>query len=554
MSRISVFFSVFAIVFQLSAASPFVSKSMIPPEIPSELAPSVSRMNRFLERSRQKNRLPEIQYASDGVFLRRAYLTIVGRIPTLNETRDFLKDQDPARHFKLTDRLLFSPEHADLIAMRFADMLRVKSEFPVNLWPNAVQSFHQKLRTDILNNRPYKDMVFEMLTASGSNFRVPYANFFRGSGDRTPAGLAKITALTFMGLRVENLPEKRRKEFENFFSRIRYKSSSEWKEEFVFTDPEPVKLKAWLPGIGSFTIHAPAEEPRLILAKALVSDDNPYFARAFVNRAWSWFFGKGLIDPADDITPERSFWGRFADAFDPASPPEKAVQPELLDFLAEEFRESGYDMRHLFRLILNCSAFHAAPAIRPAISKTEEAQSDKSRALSEKLFLSYPVRRLEAEVLSDSLGVLTGNFGRYTSVIPEPFTFLPPRTHAVQIADGSISSAMLDLFGRPSRDSGKISERNNHMTAAQRLYLLNSNVVYQQVANLGWRTARRCRWQLERRGIPEIYLMVLSRNPTQLEKKWILDYQRKLPKNRRGNVWPDLFWVLVNSKEFLYHH
>ena len=196
----------------------------------------------------------------------------------------------------------------------------------------------------------------------------------------------------------------------------------------------------------------------------------------------------------------------------------------------------------------------SAPAVRPAISKTEEAKSDKIRALSEKLFLSYPVRRLEAEVLSDSIGVLTGNFGRYTSVIPEPFTFLPPGTRAVQIADGSISSVRLDLFGRPSRDSGKISDRNNQITGAQRLYLLNSNTIYWQVTNLGKQIGRRCKWQLERRGIGEIYLRILSRNPTPLEKKWIMDYQRKLPKNRSGQVWPDLFWVLVNSKEFLYYH
>ena len=180
MKRFLTAFLVAAVAVQLPAASPFVSISLIPPEVPSELAHSVSRMNRFLEQSRQKNRLPDLQYASDAVFLRRAYLTIVGRIPTLAETRAFLEDKGPNRHFQLIDLLLDSPEHADLIAMRFADMLRVKSEFPVNLWPNAVQAFHQKLRTDILNNRPYKDMVFEMLTASGSNFRIPYANFFRG--------------------------------------------------------------------------------------------------------------------------------------------------------------------------------------------------------------------------------------------------------------------------------------------------------------------------------------------------------------------------------------
>ncbi|MBQ6599958.1 MAG: DUF1553 domain-containing protein, partial [Lentisphaeria bacterium] len=158
------------------------------------------------------------------------------------------------------------------------------------------------------------------------------------------------------------------------------------------------------------------------------------------------------------------------------------------------------------------------------------------------------------EIISDSIGVLTGNYGRYTSVIPEPFTFLPPGTRAIQIADGSISSVRLDLFGRPSRDSGKISERNNRITGAQRLYLLNSNTVYWQISNLGRQIAKRCKWRLERRGIEEIYLRILSRYPTCQEKQWVMEYQRALSREMRSSVWPDLCWVLVNSKEFLYYH
>ncbi|MBO4633139.1 MAG: DUF1553 domain-containing protein [Lentisphaeria bacterium] len=527
----------------IRADSPFTDVSDRKPPVPGDIAPVVEKADRILEARRKKFRFPVIGRASDAVFLRRSYLTAAGRIPTLEETKTFLGSTDPAKRAKLIDSLLESPDHADLIAMRFADMLRIKSEFPVNLWPNAVQAFHYQLRLDIFRNRPYSEMAFEMLTASGSNFRVPYANFFRGSGDRTPAGLAKITALTFMGVRTEKLPEERRRAFEAFFSRIRYKSSSEWKEEFVFTSPEECRLKAWLPGAGSFTIDSPGEDPRRVLAQALIADRNPYFARAFVNRAWSWFFGKGLIDPVDDISPEAGFGTLVLRRMGLDSAPESEVLPELLDLLTEEFRRSNYNMRHLFRLIMNSGAFHAASVVPPEI-----------RQQTEKYFLSYPVRRLEAELLSDSLGVLTGNYGRYTSVIPEPFTFLPSGTRAVQIADGSISSAMLELFGRPSRDSGKISERNNRITGAQRLYLLNSNVVYRRLSALGWKTAKSCKWDLKRKGITTIYQMVLSRHPVPLEKKWIMDYQRALPQKQRGHVWPDLFWVLVNSKEFLYHH
>ena len=179
---------------RIHAASPFIDSVAERPQVPEELTASVKRIDdllvgRFddvLGKYRLRIYRPEIPRASDAVFLRRAWLCAVGRIPDRNEVNQFLKDKDPAKRAKLIDRLLASDGHADLIAMRFADLLRIKSEFPVNLWPNAVHAFHQQLRTDIFNNRPYSEMAFEMLTASGSNFRVPYANFFRGSGDRTP--------------------------------------------------------------------------------------------------------------------------------------------------------------------------------------------------------------------------------------------------------------------------------------------------------------------------------------------------------------------------------
>ena len=540
---ISVTFAVMLTSMQLGAVNPFIEPGFRRHAPPPELAGTVRKIDSLLGEFRVRNSLPEIAGASDAVFVRRAYLAAAGRIPTAAETKTFLASQDPAKRAKLIDSLLASPEHADQIGMRFADLLRIKSEFPVNLWPNAVQTFHRKLRSDILSNRPYSEMAHEMLTASGSNFRVPYANFFRTTGDRSPAGLARITALTFMGLRTEKLPQEKQQAFEAFFSRIRYKKSSEWKEEFVYTDPEKAVAKAWLPGCGSYTICAPEEDPRKVLADALVSKDNPYFARAFVNRAWSWFFGKGLIDPADDIFPERDFRDRLLALFRQDPDKERAVHPELLELLTGEFVRSDYDMRHLFRLIMNCRTFHASSIVPP-----------EKRAVAEKYFLSFPVRRIEAEIVVDSLSVLTDRYAKYSSVIPEPFTYLPARTRAVQIADGSISSSMLDLFGRPSRDSGKISERNNRVTAGQRLYLLNSNVLYGQLSNLGWKAGRHCKWDFQRKGIADLYLRILSRYPTPLEKKWIGDYLKTLPKKRKSNVWPDLVWTLVNSKEFLYYH
>ncbi|OQA80871.1 MAG: hypothetical protein BWY31_03910 [Lentisphaerae bacterium ADurb.Bin242] len=486
--------------------------------------------------------LPKIPRASDAVFIRRAFLTATGRLPKAGEVREFLKDEAPDKRAKLIDRLLDSPEHADMMTMRFADMLRIKSEFPINLWPNAVQAYCQKLRTDIYHDRPYSEIAREMLTASGSNFRVPYANFFRAAADRTPEGLAKVTALTFLGLRTEKLPEKERKEFAAFFSRIRYKQTTEWKEEIVYTDPAEAVVEAFLPGGGRYTIRSPENDPRRVFADALLAEDNPYFARAFVNRAWCWFFGRGLIDPADDITPEPGSWTQFKRWLGWSLPPENEVNPELLEHLTEEFRKSNYSMRRLFRVILNSAAFQASSLAAP-----------EQRAAAEKYFAVYPVRRMESEVISDALGTLTGYFGSYSSVIPEPFTFLPPGTRAVQIEDGSMSSAMLDLFGRPPRDSGQFSERNSQINGSQRLFLLNSGALYERLNRTGGRIARENRWNLKPCA-DAVYLTVLSRYPTSEEVEALRKYQDSLPKKDRGRIWPDLLWVLVNSKEFLYYH
>ncbi len=524
---------------QASAEEPF--EQPLPKEMTAKNR-KLSEIDSILYEQWTNRNLPEVPQASDAVFIRRAYLTATGRLPSGRDVREFLKDKTPGKRAKLVDRLLNSPEYADMMTMRFADMLRIKSEFPINLWPNAVQAYSGKLREDIYKDRPYSEIVREMLTASGSNFRVPYANFFRASADRTPEGLAKVTALTFMGLRTEKLPENERKEFIAFFSRIQYKKTEEWKEEIVYTNPEEAEVKVSMPGGSSVTVRSPETDPRQVFADLLLADDNPYFARAFVNRAWFWVFGRGLIDPADDITPGPGFWTRFQRGFGWNRPSENEINPELLEYLTDEFRNSNYSMKQLFRKIMNSAAFQASSQAAP--EQREEA---------EKYFAVYPVRRMESEVISDALGSLTGFYGNYSSVIPEPFTFLPSDTRAVQIEDGSISSATLDLFGRPPRDSGQLSERNNAISDSQRLFLMNSGALYDRLNKTASRIARENKWQVKPCA-DIIYLMVLSRYPTQKECEAIQKYLDRLPKNERGRVWSDLIWVLVNSKEFLYYH
>ena len=173
---------------------------------------------------------------SDEVLLRRAYLDVIGTLPTADEARQFLNDADPDKRRNLVDRLLEREEHADYWAMRWCDSLRVKSEFPINLWPNAVQAYHRWIRTCVKENLPYDRFAREMLVASGSNFRKPQVNFYRAMQSREPRAIAQAVALTFMGVRAEKWPQERLACMAASFSLIAYKPTTEWKEEIVLFD------------------------------------------------------------------------------------------------------------------------------------------------------------------------------------------------------------------------------------------------------------------------------------------------------------------------------
>ncbi len=466
--------------------------------------------------------------ASDAVFLRRVALTAAGRLPTAAEVRKFLADKSPGRYAAAVEKFLHDPGYVSMQSMRFADLLRIKSEFPVNLWPNAVQFWHRRLRDELTADRPLNEMFYEMLTVSGSNFRTAHANFFRASADRSPRGLAAMTLLTTAGMRLEKFSPEQIAGISALFSRIRYKSTYEWKEEIVYNDYMPGKLTGILPDGTPVSLDCPKQEPRQVFADWLLrGNGNEYFCRAVTNRVWHWIFGRGIFPTADDLPPEIDGSGDNV-----------PFSPELQHFLNTEFRKSNYSLRHLYRVIMNSAAFMAS-----AISPQPEQVKN---------FAAYPLRRLESEVLIDAIAGVTGQYDSYMSVIPEPFTYLPKGYRAVDIADGSISTGVLDNFGRPPRDSGMLSERNTASTDSQNLYLMNSTALYR-------RTAAHCRKVLrrfrnERSAFEHIYLELLNRYPTENEKQVFETYRKSLPAAKRYLALQDTMWVLINSKEFLFHH
>lgn len=513
--------------------------------------------------------------SSDAVFIRRVYLDLIGVLPTAAEARTFIQDPDTAgKRARLIDRLLGRNEFADYWAMKWGDLLRIKAEFPVNLWPNAAQAYHRWVRASLAENKPYDVFARELLTASGSNFRVGPANFYRAIQNRKPEGVAAAVALTFMGTRTDHWPEPRLAGMAVFFSQIGYKPTSEWKEEHVFWDPlgaslapgnaapgraavtavgttvDPVPAGAKAPPVpgtprratfpdGTAVDLPPDRDPRDVFADWLITPQNPWFTRNIANRVWSWLVGRGIIHEPDDLRPD--------------NPP---GNPELLAYLERELIAGRYDLRRLYRLILN--------------SRTYQLSSLPHGPVAAADFAAYPLRRLDAEVLIDAINQITGTTDLYTSPIPEPYTYIPENMPAVAIADGSITSPFLALFGRSARATGMENERDNKPVPAQWLHLLNSSHIQRKLEQgpklkVIFDSPRGQAAILE-----ELYLTVLSRLPTPAEIKHAEGYglvqtvkgapapkTPPVPKTvvvKRREDWIDLTWALINSPEFLYRH
>lgn len=465
--------------------------------------------------------------AADAVFLRRAFIDVIGTLPTADETRAFLGDTNPGKRSALIERLLVREEFADYWATKWSDLLRIKAEFPINLWPNAAQAYHHWVRTAIRDNLPYDQFARELLTATGSNFRVGPANFYRAVQSREPAAMARTVALTFMGVRAEKWTDQQLGGMAMCFRYIGYKQTGEWKEEIVFYDadkfPASGRAAAIFPdrSVVQLTVE---RDPRRVFADWLITPENPWFTAALVNRAWFWLLGRGIVHEPDDFRTD--------------NPPSN---PELLAVLQRAFVAAHYDVKSVFRLILGSQVYQLS-SLAPQPTPLAEAN-----------FAYYVPRRLDAEVLIDALNQITGTTEKYSSPIPEPFTFIPEKMRAIALPDGSITSGFLESFGRPARDTGLECERNSGMTANQRLLMLNSSQVRKKLEQgPKMQSLIRAR-QRPDATVDSLYLTILSRYPSEAERLTIAAH---IVANAREaqTALNDIAWALINSTEFLLRH
>jgi hypothetical protein len=493
-----------------------------------------NRIDTIVIEKLKDKRIPPSVICSDEVFIRRVYLDAAGTLPTPGEVKNFLHNSALDKRAKLIDHILASDDFADYQGLLWGDILKIKAEFPSNLWPQAAHAYDRWVRKCIRDNMPYDQFVCQLLTSSGSNFHIPPVNYYRTFQGRNPRDIAVSTAQLFMGVNLTGgeYSENQIMEMAAFFAKIGYKNTDEWKEEIVYFNEQgklscPVSGKVIKPvpldGIG---INIPADkDPRQEFARWLTSPNNPWFAKNAVNRVWYRLTGRRIVAENENInSPQSSPWSA-----------------ELLNCLEQELISHKFDIKHIYRLILNSTTYQLS-------SRTNRYNLQDNSGFSR-----YIIRRLDAEVLIDAVCQITGTGEIYSSNIPEPYTFLPNGKRAITVADGSIESPFFELFGRPPRNTSFESERNNKPTVLQAQYLLNSSNIQRKIESSG---VLRKLYQTHKNGasiINELYLLILSRPPMPNELDTAMEYATGTGR-KHGEPFNDIAWALINTKEFYLKH
>jgi hypothetical protein len=475
----------------------------------------------------KKLRLSPSDVCDDATFIRRATLDLIGRLPTPDEVKTFCADQSTDRRAKLIDRLLQRKEFAELWVMKWAELLEIRS-LDNRVYPKAAVLYFEWLRDQMLANVPLDQIVRSLLTGSESNFRNPAANYYQIEPDNLK--LAENTAQVFMGMRIQcaqchNHPFDRWTMndyygFAAFFTQIGRKPGDDPRETVIF-DRDEGELKHPVSGavmkpryLGGDVAEIKGESRREVLAKWLTSPDNPFFARNVANILWAHYLGRGIINPVDDV--------RISNP---------AINPELLGALGAKFVEYKYDFKKLVRDICNSRTYQLSTKGNP------------SNASDDNNFSHAAIRRLRAEVLLDCISEVTET--------EDKFRGLPLGAHAIEIADGNTSTYFLTTFGRASRTTVCSCEVKIDPNLSQALHLLNGKTVQSKIEN---GVVKRLLKSGKTRDqvIEELYLRCFSRKPDAGELKKLDAFFTDAGEPEQ--VLNDIFWSLLNAKEFVFNH
>jgi hypothetical protein len=497
-------------------------------EFPKEIVRN-NYIDDLIDAKLKKLRLRPSEVCDDATFVRRAYLDITGALPPTAELKRFLAESSPAKREHLIESLLNRPEFADLWVMKFAELLQIRSRNDQFSQKSALAYFNW-LREQMLANVPIDRIARELLTASGSTLADPASNYYQVSTDTLK--IAENTAQIFMGMRIQcaqchNHPFDRWTmndyySFANFFSQIGRKQGEDPREYIVYDRGEG-DVRHIVTGKALPPKFLGAAEPELkkgdsrreVLARWLASPENPQFARNLANIVWAHFLGKGIIDPVDDV--------RISNP---------AINPELLDALGARFTEYGYDFKRLVRDICNSRTYQLS------------TKPNETNAGDDRNFSKAGIRRLRAEVLLDCINQVTATQNRFPG--------LPRGGRAVQIPDGATSGYFLTTFGRASRETVCSCEVKVDPNLSQALHLLNGTTIEGKIKEGGEIRALLKAGKNREEILDELYLRTLARPPTEPEKNKLVGFFND-PKNDE-QVLNDMFWALLNAKEFVFNH
>jgi hypothetical protein len=481
--------------------------------------------------------IPPSQLADDATFLRRVYTDITGSLPTGPEAEAFLADPDPEKRNKVIDRLLDSPEYADFFANKWNLVLRNKKRQNDDL--SGTYKFYRWIWLSLYENKPYDQFVREIVAASGDAAYNPPVIWYREVNESNEQ--VEDTAQLFLGLRIqcarchhhpfEKWSQNDYYGFAAFFSRVGQKNlalqpTPGTRDRRIFHNEgaaaaqNPRNGQSLKPtGLGSDPLDIPDDrDPRQYLADWMAASDNPFFAKALVNRYWKHFFSRGIVEPEDDMRE--------------TNPPSN---PELLDALSQHFIQSSFDLKELIRTICRSQTYQLSAL--PNDYNLKDKQN----------FSRYYPRRLPAEVLYDAFHQVTATDQNYNG--------LPPGTTAVQMPDPSVGPYFLKVFGQPQADTACECERSQEANLAQSLHLLNSSEVQNKISSGNGRAALLAneKDRPHEARIRELYLWVYSREPQPDEMQIALAHIAKHEQDPK-TAYEDILWALVNTKEFLFNH
>jgi hypothetical protein len=491
--------------------------------------PEVNYVDHLVAEKLRKLRIAPSGLCSDETFIRRVYLDIVGLTPTVDEFNAFMASTAPDKRAKVIDELLGRKEFSEIWVNKWAEMLQVRTDPTKNVSQKSMFLYYNWLVEKLSKNTPMDQMVQELLGANGGVFKNPATNFYLATPETLP--LAENVAQVFMGMRIQcaqchNHPFDRWTQndyygFAAFFAQIGRKGGEDYREVIFFNSgggevTHPVGGAVMKPKfLGGDTPDVAGKDRRVVLARWLASPQNPWFATSFANRVWAHFFGTGIVEPVDDFRVSN-----------PAS------NPELLEELGKRFTDSKYDLKALVRDICNSRTYQRA------------TQRNASNESDERNFAHANLRRIKAESLLDTISVVTDT--------KDKFAGLPLGARAVQIADGVSTTYFLTTFGRATRETVCSCEVKMEPTLSQALHLLNGDTVNSKIQQGGLIPKLIATKKFPEERVTELYVRALSRKPTRAE----LD--KLMPTLGEGANQPrmleDIFWALLNSREFLFNH